>query len=176
MKNGVLIFLIIGALVVTAFTAKAQNPVNNMSVDLITYLGDRRYPRGIRNNNPGNIRRGSDPWQGRIPWTESTDKEFEQFQKFWYGVRAMTIIVKNYFSKYKLNTVSKIINRWAPPIENDTQAYIRAVVTITGFKADQVLTPDKETLRRLVYAISDHENGFKDQISDELFDYAYSKI
>lgn len=175
MKNIFIIILVIGGIFL-ATTSKAQNSIDMPNVAFITYLNDPRKPRGLRNNNPGNIRRGNDNWQGKISWSESKDKSFEQFLYYWQGVRAMTIILKNYFSKYKLNTIAKILNRWAPPIENNTASYISAVSSLTGFKADQVLTPDKETLRRLVYAIADHENGVKDPISDELFDYAYSKI
>ena len=91
-------------------------------------------PRGIRNNNPLNIRRGKNHWLGarRIV----TDKEFEQFQFLSFGYRAAWILLKNYYSFIIMEgghyTLSAIINRWAPPDDgNDTQAYIRTIIHLT---------------------------------------------
>lgn len=146
-----------------------------MKPELISYLND--HPRrGIRNNNPGNIRRSSSGWIGKISWINSKDTEFEQFEYYFWGVRALIIVLQSYFKKYNLNTVEQIITRWAPPTENNTKAYISSIATLTGFAKNQILSPDKETLRKLTYAIADHENGVKNPISDEVFNYAYSKI
>lgn len=91
-------------------------------------------PRGIRNNNPLNIRKGSN-WQGEQH--PQTDKSFEQFESMQYGVRAGFIILRRYMSGYnglteKFNTIEKIIRRWAPPSENNTKAYIEQVSKLTG--------------------------------------------
>ncbi len=173
--------ILIGLLVLAGSGLRAQSYNDNitpgiMRPELVSYLNDPRRPRGIRNNNPGNIRRSSSAWQGRVSWAESKDKSFEQFEYFFWGVRALVIVLRSYFTKYNLNTIEQIITRWAPPSENNTASYISSVVTLTGFKKNQVLIPDKETLRRLTYAICDHENGVKDQITDEVFNYAYSKL
>lgn len=56
--------------------------------------------RGIRNNNPGNIRWG-DEWKGLVPETQRTDKSFCQFKSAEYGIRAMIIILRNYQRKRK---------------------------------------------------------------------------
>lgn len=61
-------------------------------------------PRGIRNNNPGNIRWGDD-WKGLVPKDQRTDKSFCQFTTPEYGIRAMIIILRNYQRKYGLDTV-----------------------------------------------------------------------
>lgn len=173
-------FILIGLLLFAGTRLLGQSEVNItpgiMKPELISYLNDPRRPRGIRNNNPGNIRRGTSNWLGKVAWSESKDKNFEQFQFYFYGVRALIVIINNYFTKYNLNTISKIIDRWAPPTENDTDSYIKAVSSLTGFKKSQILSNDKETLRKLTYAIADHENGIQNPISDEVFDYAYSKI
>ena len=66
-------------------------------------------PRGLRNNNPGNIRRNSDVFQGEI--NPSRDKEFKQFKNMAYGYRAMYKILSNYYNKYQLNTIRKMISR-----------------------------------------------------------------
>ena len=116
-------------------------------------------PRGIRNNNPGNIRWGDD-WKGLVPETQRTDKSFCQFTKPEYGIRAMIVILRNYQRKHGLNTVSGIINRWAPPNENDTQSYINSVANATGVPPDQRIdTGDSRFMMNLLQSIIQHENG-----------------
>lgn len=83
-------------------------------------------PRGIRNNNPLNIRKGNS-WIGeRYP---QVDREFEEFQTLEYGIRAAFKLMRNYITGFsgrsvKYNTIRKLIRRWAPPTENATQRYI----------------------------------------------------
>ncbi len=116
-------------------------------------------PRGIRNNNPGNIRWG-DEWQGLVSKAQRTDPSFCQFVKPEYGIRAMIIILRNYQRKHGLNTVSEIIKRWAPPNENNTQAYINSVAKATGTTPDQLInTSDNRFMMKLLPAIIRHENG-----------------
>ncbi|MCW0316198.1 hypothetical protein NB724_001349 [Pantoea ananatis] len=115
--------------------------------------------RGIRNNNPGNIRWG-DEWKGLVPEGQRTDKSFCQFKAPEFGIRAIIIILRNYQSKYGLKTITGIINRWAPPNENDTQAYIRSVAQATGTDADKPIDlTDSRKLFPLLQAIIKHENG-----------------
>lgn len=116
-------------------------------------------PRGIRNNNPGNIRWG-DEWKGLVPQAQRTDKSFCQFIKPEYGIRAMIIILRNYQRKHRLSTISGIINRWAPTNENDTQSYINSVAKATGVDPDQRIdTSDSRFMMKLLQAIIQHENG-----------------
>lgn len=116
-------------------------------------------PRGIRNNNPGNIRWGDD-WKGLVPKEQRTDKSFCQFITPEYGIRAMIVILRNYQRKHGLNTISGIINRWAPTNENNTQAYIDSVAKSTGVTPDQfVHTDDSRFMMKLLQAIIRHENG-----------------
>lgn len=115
--------------------------------------------RGIRNNNPGNIRWG-DEWQGLVPQKQRTDASFCQFTGPEYGIRAMIIILRNYQHKDGLNTVAEIINRWAPPSENDTQAYVDNVTQATGVSPGQKIdTGDSRFMMALLQAIIRHENG-----------------
>ncbi|WP_162287016.1 structural protein [Pantoea stewartii] len=115
--------------------------------------------RGIRNNNPGNIRWG-DEWKGLVPEGQRTDKSFCQFVAPEFGIRAMIIILRNYQSKHGLKTITGIIKRWAPPNENDTQAYIRSVAQATGTDADKPIDlTDSRKLFPLLQAIIRHENG-----------------
>ncbi|EOH8597983.1 structural protein [Salmonella enterica] len=116
-------------------------------------------PRGIRNNNPGNIRWGDD-WKGLVPKEQRTDKSFCQFTTPEYGIRAMIVILRNYQRKHGLNTVTGIIKRWAPSNENNTQAYIDSVSRSTGVMPDQYInTGDSRFMMRLLQAIIRHENG-----------------
>lgn len=115
--------------------------------------------RGIRNNNPGNVRWG-DEWKGLVPETQRTDKSFCQFKSAEYGIRAMIIILRNYQRKHGLSTISGIINRWAPTNENDTQSYINSVAKATGVDPDQRIdTSDSRIMMKLLQAIIQHENG-----------------
>lgn len=117
-----------------------------------------KKPRGIRNNNPGNIRRNGDPWQGLAK--EQTDREFFTFQSAVYGIRALARLLITYQDKYGLSTIETIITRWAPAVENNTKAYIQSVARHTGFAALQTLDMHRfEHLKPIVKAIIQHENG-----------------
>lgn len=81
--------------------------------------------RGIRNNNPANIRRGCN-WKGLA--ITQTDKEFCQFKTMTWGVRALLVTLRTYVVKHHLHTAREIISRWAPPSDgNNTEAYIKFV-------------------------------------------------
>lgn len=115
-------------------------------------------PRGVRNNNPLNIRHGS-PWQGLR--TEQTDKEFCQFVSLEYGFRAAFKVIFTYLSKFpRIDTVEKIINRWAPPSENNTEEYILSVCKF-GYlnRQDIIRKQDKNRVCRLVWAMARVECG-----------------
>lgn len=123
--------------------------------------------RGIRNNNPGNIRWG-DEWRGLVPVTKRTDSAFCQFTTPEFGIRALVVILKNYSKKLgtpgvggkNIDTVREIISRWAPPIENDTEAYIRSVAKRVGVHSDDPIDlANQRIMRDLVKGIIAHENG-----------------
>ena len=84
----------------------------------------KKNPRGIRNNNPLNIRVGN-AWMGEVK--NPTDTAFEQFTEMRFGVRAAFMLLKRYINRYQLNTIEKIIERWAPDNENYTESYINIV-------------------------------------------------
>lgn len=111
--------------------------------------------RGIRNNNPGNIRVSKDQWEGMT----GDDGAFVTFDSPESGVRALGKNLLSY-GHQGYDSIEKIINRWAPPNENDTQAYIDSVVAATGIPATQSLDlSDPDTLSSLAQAISFHETG-----------------
>jgi hypothetical protein len=122
--------------------------------------------RGIRNHNPGNIRKTDINWKGEVP---GGDETFEVFESAIYGIRALAKLLITYDKKYGLNTVEKIINRWAPPIENDTGEYVRFMEKKTGFPKTQVLDMRcPSVLMFLCRAIIHFENG-GDPYSHEVF-------
>ena len=115
-------------------------------------------PRGIRNNNPLNIRKGSIPFMGEK--RNSTDPDFRQFIEMRYGYRAAFVIMANYYKKYNINTPEAIIRRWAPPTENLTESYITTVCQLSHLRRDQILTlSDGSLYQQLVCAMSMVENG-----------------
>lgn len=123
----------------------------------------KQQPRGIRNNNPGNIDRTTPkrtPWQGQVPAEDLTDPRFEQFTHPKWGIRAICRVLVTYQDRHGLDSVRKVIDRWAPPVENNTEAYIQAVARKLGVNADAAISVhDYATMRELVLAIVAHENG-----------------
>jgi|SRR5580692_4234077 hypothetical protein len=115
-------------------------------------------PRGIRQNNPGNIRLNPNiHWQGEVP---TTDPDFCAFDTDVDGIRALAKILYNYQTEHGLNTVQEMIDRWAPPVENDTGAYVNAVAEAMQVQpTDTIDVTDADTLDAMVTAIITHENG-----------------
>lgn len=108
-------------------------------------------PRGIRNNNPTNIRIGN-TWLGERD--NPTDSQFEEFVAMEYGLRAAFCILRRYFKRYHRDTVELIIRSWAPETENQTAAYIAKVCKETGLNPDErIRFEDRETMVKLVSAM-----------------------
>lgn len=127
-------------------------------------MTNSKIPRGIRNNNPLNIRVGN-TWLGEV--THPTDDEFEQFVHVCYGLRAGFILLKRYINRYKLNTIEKIISRWAPHNENNTRSYINQVARGMNITPDTpLLYEDRGTMCALVYEMVYVENGQHIQMSE----------
>lgn len=115
-------------------------------------------PRGVRNNNPGNIRLSGVKWQGQRPQQE--DESFVEFTEAVFGLRALMRLLLTYYLKYGLDTVESIINRFAPPYENATDHYIRSVSKRMGVDRRAVIdVAARQTLLSLARAIVLHENG-----------------
>jgi hypothetical protein len=128
-------------------------------------MAEKKIPRGLRNNNPGNIRINSDLFQGEV--RPSKDKSFKQFETMAYGYRAIFKILSNYYRNYKLDTIRKMIGRWAPPKENHTEKYIQFVSDYAGIPADDPINiNDREQMIRIVAGMSRFENGREADMSD----------
>lgn len=120
-----------------------------------------QLPRGIRNNNPGNIRHGSN-WQGLNPNSKNIDPAFCVFTSSVYGIRALAKVLINYKKIHGLNTVRQIISRYAPPNENQTTAYIQSVAKQLGVVPDAVIDiEERGILTVFIKAIIRMENGIQ---------------
>lgn len=121
--------------------------------------------RGLRNCNPGNIRRTKDRWLGLRP--VQADPDFFQFTEMRWGYRALMRILQNYRRRHGCRTVADFIRRWAPSTENDTAAYIRSVCA--DLQVPESYVPDvddRTTLCALAAAISRVECGVPAVMTD----------
>lgn len=135
---------------------------------------EMNIPRGIRNNNPLNIRHSADRWEGARK--EQTDRSFVQFESMAYGYRAAWKVLESYWKYFKERrepfTVENIIRRWAPPTENDTEVYIRTVLRLTSLGGKERLPRPfmgiaLDKLGRLLKAMMVMECGIAYQEVDE---------
>lgn len=124
-------------------------------------------PRGIRNNNPGNIEKG-ERWQG-LAADQSGDKRFAVFTSPEYGIRALHKILQTYQSRHNLYSVGAMINRWAPPVENHTGSYVNAVAAHVGVQPyENIDVMNPEIAFKLTEAIIQHENGMQPYDKDTI--------
>ena len=155
---------------------RKKDNLNKVITGFTNYMGGSQfltgYPRGVRNNNPGNIEMTSTLWKGEITKDQNTDGRFKQFYNYTWGVRAVILNIKSYLGKgYK--TPRQIINRWAPPGENNTENYIKYVAKYMGISENSPVSFEKESIRKLVEAIIIKENG-KLYLSQGVYDNAWS--
>ncbi len=123
-----------------------------------SYLGQASLPRGIRNNNPGNLVITASKWLGKVPVAQNTDGHFEQFTSIEYGIRAMAYDIVGDVRK-GLNTLDKLITEYAPPFENNTQVYIDTVANETGLQPSAPILLSVTLLREIIKAKIAVENG-----------------
>ena len=130
-----------------------RKPVTKTAIAVASKL-----TRGLRNNNPGNIRlTPGSVWVGEVA---GNDKAFKTFVDMPHGYRAIFVTLNGYLKK-GFNTIEKIISRYAPPSDNNhTDAYIATVEKRTGIPRGLILTAaNREHLKKIVTAISYVENG-----------------
>lgn len=120
-------------------------------VDELGWVKDKLFPN---RNNPGNLR--------SAPGVPSVGG-FAKFASINDGYAAMASLLQSYPSKHHADTLSSIINTYAPSSDhNNVSAYIADVMKQTGFKADQKLNlNDPQVLLKLLAAMVKHENGTK---------------
>lgn len=124
-------------------------------------------PRGLKNNNPGNIVKDRQVWLGEV--VPSTDVRFKQFKTRAHGYRAIFVNLSLYIRKGH-NTIQKIITHWAPAFENNTASYIAHVSAMSGIGKDTPISVDNTVvLIELAKAISKIENGVS-AVESEVYD------
>ncbi|MCD2483602.1 lytic transglycosylase, partial [Enterobacter kobei] len=119
-----------------------------------------KAPRGIRNNNPGNI-----DFRGQSGATlESPGGRFARFETAYDGLKALSRQLMRYFegktTGKPLQTLNDIISTWAPGNENNTGAYIAQLSKMMGVAPDAILNlKDPQVMSSLMNGIIHHENG-----------------
>lgn len=115
-------------------------------------------PRGIRNHNPLNIVHNNISWQGMT--ATQADSRFVSFQAPEYGIRAAAKILQAYQESHGINTLRGVINRWAPPSENNTDAYVASVAIWADIEPDDALDLSHyPTVFQLLRAMTRMENS-----------------
>lgn len=136
---------------------------------------EQKLPRGIRNNNPGNIRWGSD-WKGLKKDGKQLDPSFCVFKSPVFGIRALAKVLINYKKIHGLNTVRQIVSRYAPPNENQTKAYVQSVAKQLGVYPDSIIDiEERGVLTVFIKAVIRMENGIQ-PYSDETIQQGISSI
>jgi hypothetical protein len=152
-----------------------------ITYDAAKELGIKRPPRGIRNNNPLNLRHlTSVTWQGelignegRLP-SQKKEQDFCVFKHPKYGIRAAAMQLLTYQRRDRLKTTEQMISKYAPPSENNTVAYINFVTTETGIDPKKpVSIKDFATAKAIVKAMIKKENGIQ-PYPDEIIDLGLS--
>lgn len=147
------------------FMQQNGEPGDNEGAPRVTAHGNSSAARGLRNNNPGNIEAGSNSWDGQA----GSDGRFAKFVTPEHGIRALGKNLLSY-QRQGYDTVSEIVNRWAPASEgNNTEAYIAALCKkLNVTPNDQLNMSDINTLRQLCAGIIQHENGKQPYSEDQL--------
>ena len=139
-----------------------------------------KTPRGLRNNNPLNIRKSrKTTWVGQSEKQE--DRDFVQFRSMAYGYRAAFKVLQNYRVLYDCMTLRQYIHRWAPPIENNTDAYVSSVARTAGVNPDALLPSPRKGRAvwvKIVAGMHLVENGMMPVVSriEEGWELAFAKI
>lgn len=121
--------------------------------------------RGLRNCNPGNIRRSRVRFKGEV--IPSRDASFKEFSSMAYGYRAMFVLLDSYRRRYGLGNIRAMIERYAPPTENFTDGYVRFISRRTGIEPDtDVDTRSPRDMIPVVAAMSEIENGVAPVMAD----------
>lgn len=137
----------------------------------------KKQPRGIRNNNPLNIRKGNKWFGERFP---QIDRDFEEFETIEFGLRAAFKLMRNYITGFggkmvKFNTIRLLISRWAPPTENATQRYIDFVCSQVGKDQREIIWfSDRKLMVSICRAMAFVECG--QWIDKEKFESAYDML
>lgn len=148
---------------VGGYVEGATTMTNKDFYDAASELGlSGDLPRGIRNNNPGNVEHSpSNKWLGLSD--NPSDGRYCRFDNPRYGIRAFVLLLLKYQTEYRLKTISAMLNRYAPRQDNNaTDAYIEHVAKAAGVTGKTpVSIRDFRTAKAIVTAIIEFENGMQ---------------
>jgi len=113
------------------------------------FRGNAALPRGLRNNNPLNLRPVSGGWQGQVG---VDDDNFVIFSDISWGLRAYLLNFFSSINTHGTDTLREYINRYAPPTENNTSAYLTTVASDTGICADAPIPTDTTDVTNILKA------------------------
>ena len=145
--------------------------IGSLSPDMMWGEGDDELmggpdPLSIRLNNPGAIRQSSIQWAGMAP---DQSGPFVNFATPEAGILAMSKNLDSYARKHGLTTIEGIVNRWAPPSENNTNGYVKRVADAMGVDPTQPLNlADPAVKSALMEAMATVEAGKKHYTRDQI--------
>lgn len=177
-KKFTIIIIILIVIIISSSIFLLNNKKIGQKIQDITGINpynDIMTPSGIKNNNPLNIRHSSSvKWQGEIVDANTKDGDFAKFSSLDYGIRAAIVNLHTYVTKDGINTIHSIINKWAPPTENDDASYENIVmkqlsVIYPGLTSTTIINGDYTQLSNLAWAMSAVELGYKNQPSRDTF-------
>ncbi len=152
--------------------AATGSPAGTSAVAPIPAPTSGKQTRGLRNNNPGNLnyagQKGAE--------LENPGGRFARFRTRQEGLQAMAGQLLKYRDR-GIDSVRKIISKWAPSSENNTEAYVGTVAKQMGVNENARLNlKDPQVLASLMAAITKHENGYNPIGSSEMLAAAQSKL
>lgn len=146
-------------------------------------MAQTQKPKGIRQNNPGNLEWGS-PWQGLVPRAQSKSPRFCEFTDAVFGIRAIAVTLITYYDKRKakdgsrIDSAREIVERWAPGVEkgNNVSAYANNIARLLniGPNDETINMHDYDQLFAIVSAIIGTENGFNGPLKGKTANTWYS--
>jgi hypothetical protein len=145
--------------------------------DNTVILGGRRLstlvdrdPRGVRLNNPTNIRHGRSAWRGMA--REQPDPDFVAYEEPLYGLRAAAVLLANYRRRYGIGTLGAVAARWAPADDhNDVLAYTATLARVSRYDADREIDlSNPSVLARVIPAIVVAENSVNPYTPEQIVD------
>ncbi|EBV0707557.1 transglycosylase [Salmonella enterica subsp. enterica serovar Derby] len=147
----------------TEFSAPANNTI---AADL-NIGGSNAKNRNYRNNNLGNLVFANQEGATLESPNAKGEQRFARFNTPEEGIRALANQVSSYYNGtsaaagyQKLQTVSSIISKWAPPNENNTNQYIDNVSKYLGVSPNEKIdVSNPEVMTQLVRAIATKEGG-----------------
>lgn len=141
------------ALLLLTMNKKVMAPITTS----IAQFANKSLPRGIRNNNPGNLRKSSVKWAGKVD--NPLESAFESFSTMAYGLRAAIRNANTHWTRGK-KSIAQLVSIWAPPSENNTTAYVAAVAKAAGIASNvPFVWGNNDTTAKVLLAIFRHENG-----------------